>query len=519
MAVETPPGLVVAPTVEVVAGGQGGGVAVFHPKYSAHLAKWKRCRDVIAGRDAVHAATVAYLPMLKGQTEADYRAMLMRSPFYNASWRTVAAFIGLLFRKPPTLEVSATVKKLLEDVTMSGVSFDTLAQDVALEDLTVSRAGLLVDYPSLSVDADGKPIERTKAEAERLGVRPSIQLYEAETIRNHKKRKVGNRVVLSQVRLTENEHIEKGEFETETELRIRVLDLDPQGYYRQRVYKEANGQQVGKDIYPLMNGERLTYIPFYFIGPDGTDSEYEEPVLIDLFDTNLDHFRASSDYENACHITALPTPWVTGYTPTVNEATGEQEQFDFHIGYGTALVFTNPDAKVGFLEYEGGGINAIEKNLTRKEAQMAAIGSRIISPEKSGVEAAATLVIRSAGENSVLAAVAIAVSSGLSAALVTFSLWAGDSEAVAKKAKYVINRDFVPLNADPQQITAWLALVQAGLMSPESLFDLLQRADLQSSELTFEQEQARIDAAPTMPEPVAPPNAKPGAEGEQGAQE
>jgi phage terminase large subunit len=39
-----------------------------HPDYDTFAPKWKRCRDVIAGQDAIHAAGEAYLPRLKDES-------------------------------------------------------------------------------------------------------------------------------------------------------------------------------------------------------------------------------------------------------------------------------------------------------------------------------------------------------------------------------------------------------------------------------------------------------------------
>ena len=49
-----------------------------------------------------------------------------------------------------------------------------------------------------------------------------------------------------------------------------------------------------------------------------------------------------------------------------------------------------------------------------------------------------------------------------------------------------------------------LGVVQAGKMSFEAFFDLLKRGDLHDSELTFDDEQGRIDADPSIPAPVPP---------------
>ena len=131
------------------------GVNKRHKDYDRFARKWKRVRDVVSGQDEIHAAGVNYLPMLVDEDPNEYLKRVARTPFYNASWRTMAAFVGMMFRKPPTLEVPKELEKLLEDVTMSGVSFDNFAQETVLEDITTSRLGVLVDHPQRARNEDG----------------------------------------------------------------------------------------------------------------------------------------------------------------------------------------------------------------------------------------------------------------------------------------------------------------------------------------------------------------------------
>jgi len=469
------------------------GVKSKHRDYDAYARKWRRCRDVASGQDAVHGGGTLYLPRLNEQELGDYLAYVARTPFYNATWRTMAGFIGMLFRKPATLEVPKKLEDYLNDVTMSGVTFNAFAKECALEDLTVSRVGVLVDHPRQQTDAEGNPVPISIAVAESLGLRPSMQLYRAEAIIDWKKDRVGNKTVLKQVRLLEEHGVEKNEFETETELRVRVLDLF-NGQYRVRVFNEDTEEQIGGDVYPVMNGKPLAYIPFYFIGPDDGEDELSDPILIDLVDLNIKHYQVSADYEHGCHMAGLPTPVIAGYQ-TEFDQNGNAVPAKFYIGSGTAWVFPNFQTTVKYLEFTGQGLTALENNLKAKEGQLAAIGARMLAPEKSGVEASETLAMRHSGEHSVLGAIAIAVSEGLTKALKVFAEWAG----IPGEVKFEINRDFVPMSVDSGTLTAWLSLVQGGQMSGESLFDLLKRADLIAPELKYEEEQARIDANPPAP--------------------
>lgn len=473
------------------------GVKDRHKGYSEYTSKWRRVRDTVAGQDAIYAGNTLYLPFLVDESGAEYLKRLHRTPFYNATWRTMASFVGLMFRKPPLKEMPKALEPFLNDVTMSGVSFDNFAQDVVLEDIAVSRVGVLVDYPTgQAVTADGKPMSIAQAEA--AGLRPSMVMYKAEQIINWRFEFVNNRHMLTQVRLWETQVDVKSEFETEEYNVIRVLDLFF-GQYRVRRFREDSEEQIGGDIFPQMNGAPLAEIPFFFIGPDGGQSELSDPVLIDLVDLNIKHFQVSADYEHGCHMTGLPTPVVAGLNAEKFDEAGNPVYPKLYIGSTTAWILpTGADAK--YLEFTGQGLTALKENLDRKEAQMAAIGARMLTPEKSGVEAAETVAMRHSGENSILAAIAIAVSEGLTKALRVFAAWCGIT-VTEENLKFEINRDFMPFPITPQALTALLSAVQAGRLSHESFFDLMKRGDLLDSELTFEEEQGRIDAA-EIPPPV-----------------
>lgn len=449
--------------------------------------KWQRCRDTVSGQDAVHAAGVRYLPKLKDQTDEDYKAYVTRSLFYNATWRTIAALSGMLFRKAPELECSESIKPMLEDVTMSGVSFHTLAQQTAIEILTSGRMGILVDYPPQS--SEGK----TVADVEAMGIRPSMQTYPAESIINWKTSRIGNATVLSMVVLTEDADLEPdNEFEHKTETHYRVLDLF-NGIYRVRVFRindKKEDEQVGADLFPLLAGNPLSFIPFYFIGVDDTAPNLDEPPLIDLVDANLAHYRLDADHKHGLHFTGLPTAVVSGYTP-------ENNTERLYIGSQTAWVFPDPQASASYLEYAGQGLGAIATEKDKLEQYMAILGARLLSSEKKATETSQTAQIHRAGESSVLSAIAHTISMGLTAALRTFSKWAGIED---DEASIELNREFLPPEITPQELTALLSGWQMGApgLSDQGLFDILKQRELIREDVTLEDEQARISSKPPV---------------------
>lgn len=459
------------------------GVNTHHKDFDRYSPKWERCRAASDGQDAVHGAGEKYLPKLKDQEDADYRSYVQRAGFYNATWRTIGGLLGMMFRKPPMVELPSAIESYLPDIDMAGTSLETCARKVALEVLEVGRVGIMVDHPSVE---GATPL--TVAAAQTQGLRPMITTYRAECIVNWQYRRIRNRWMLAKVVLKEQAEEPDGEFKVKCVDQWRVLDLDETDQYRVRLFRKAvagkTGEfvQVGGDVFPLLGGARLGFIPFYIVGPDGVDSELDEPPLIDLVDVNLSHYRTNADYEHGCHFTGLPTAVVSGYTPDT------ENPEKFYIGSTAAWVFPDPQASATFLEFTGQGLSALKENLDRKEQQMAILGARMLFAEKRAAEAAETAAIHRTSENSVLASIATAVSEALEAALTTFAEWAGAPGEV----KYQLNRDYNPAMLSAQDLTALLKAVQMGEMSSESFFDLLQRADVVDSELSFEEERERI---------------------------
>lgn len=478
------------------------GVRVVHARYAAMLPKWQRMRDVIAGQDAVKAKTVAYLPALSDQDEPGYRNYLKRARFFNATSRTVDGLGGMIMRIAPTRTVPAAIEAYLADITMSGVPVDALAETLLEEAISIGRIGVLVDHPTVSVEPGAPAL--TIAAAETMGLRPRTAVYKAESIRNWRTGNVANATILTMVVLEESAALDEqaDEFNVATETRYRVLDLF-NGQYRQRVFRindKGEDEQVGADAYPLMNGRPLDRIPFFIMGTDDLSPDVDDPPLIDLADTNLSHYAVTADYERGCHLVATPTPVVSGHT--MSSPTDK-----LLIGSESAWVFPQPDAKAYFLEYSGAGMGSLRDNLSDKKAEMATLGARMLSSDMRSAETAEGAAIDNAGETSMLAAVAKCVSAGMEQVLTVFARWAGAPGTI----RYQLNRQFMPTPMSPQKLAALMASWQQGGISHQTLFDNLQRGEVIAPDVTFADEQARIDSAPPLA--LVPPVAAPAEEG------
>ena len=117
-----------------------------HLDYDANAAAWLRARDVFAGEDAVKAAGFRYLPRLDSQTDNEYAAYKARASFFNATARTADGFVGLIFRREPSVKlpkreagVAGALRVFAEDVDLMGTSLYTYSKHVVSEVITVGR--------------------------------------------------------------------------------------------------------------------------------------------------------------------------------------------------------------------------------------------------------------------------------------------------------------------------------------------------------------------------------------------
>lgn len=450
-----------------------------HSQYLASETIWAKCRDAVADQEAVHLAGERYLPKLEKQSDKEYKAMVGRTLYYNATGRTLDGMTGLIFRRPPTTEAPEAFMEFMgRDADTLGTPLLAFFEKTVDQVMTVGRVGLLADYPPIGE-------VRTLAEQQAAGARPFLRIYEAETIINWRTSRVNNQTVLSLVVLAEV-HEEVDGFGVKQTPQRRVLKLE-QGVYQVEIWRNIEGadkkvewQMVDGPMAPMQGGKSMGYIPFLICGPLGVEANVAKPPMLDLVNVNLSHYRTTADYEHGLHFTGLPTPIVTGHQFGENE--------EFALGSTVVKAFGNPEAKAFFLEFQGGGLVQLSKRLEEKEAMMAALGARMLAAEKRQAETAETAAIHRSGENSVLASLANAASQALSLALT----WCLAFAALDGDAKVELNTDYLPSGMTAQELTALVAAWQGGAISHITLLDNLARGEIARQGVTAEQEIERI---------------------------
>ena len=96
------------------------GVNSIHPQYSKNKDKWQTMRDALSAE----VAKEKYVPKLSDQDAAEYQAYVGRAEFYNATARTKTALVGLLFAKPPKVELPEALKSIGENISLDDDSLE-----------------------------------------------------------------------------------------------------------------------------------------------------------------------------------------------------------------------------------------------------------------------------------------------------------------------------------------------------------------------------------------------------------
>jgi len=451
--------------------------------FEAMLVKWKRVRDCSNGRDAVLKAGNKYVPDLPGTDTAGNNEYRQRGNFYNAVSRTINGMNGSIFQTAPKVDIGETFKALLDDLTLTNVSFESFATEVGKEVFITARYGVLVDMPI-----------QPPGEAPRTDVdmRPYCVGYCAENIINWRTERRGGDEILSMVVLEEQVEIDNPAdmFVVEKETHYRVMFLKGGVCVRQLYKPKSKGSTEyvmnGDEVILQRRGEPLDFVPFIFIGAVAPTPDLENPPLIDLADVNLAHWRNSVDHEYGLHLVALPTPWVSG-------SKGGADSAPMKIGPSVVWEL-DLQGSAGMLEFSGEGLKALVEAMSEKKKQMATLGARLLEDAPTIDETATSAKMRHGGEVASLKTIAQSLEQAFTDVLQICVWWQGtDTRPNEAKVSVALNKEYLNVRATPQEIQVALTALQSGEMSFETWYNLLVTGGWAREGVNAEQERKDID--------------------------
>lgn len=449
-----------------------------HPDYDAMAPTWRKLRDVYAGRDALIRGGTRYLPQPTRMDDARYAEYVSRPKWFGATKRTVQAFEGLAFRQPMALQVPTSLTPHLARVTSSGVSLQGLAKLAFRETLLMGRYGLLVD-----MGANGE--------------RPFWAGYPAESILDWDEDVIDGQQRVTRVVLVETTWGRTASGAKVPQQQRRILELVDRVYLQRIEQLSDTGVVVGGvDVVTARQRRPLDFLPFVFVGTNDLEPSLELSALNDLVDTNLAYWRHSADYEWSLHLTASPTPWVTGHDAALDIGPDGTVETELILGSDTAIMLREADAKIGILEFQGHGLEPIRQALTDDKLEMASLGARLLEGQPTTDETLGAAQMRQIGDTSVLMALAGTLSTALTQLLRYHAFWFGAASTPDDpKITCMLPTNFSTARLEPQLLAGLMAAVQAGLLSHETLYWNAQQGEMAEPGVSFEQELARIEAA------------------------
>jgi len=503
-----------------------------HSEYTANLEKWNRARAVLGGEDSVKNGGELYLPMLSDQDVSDYNAYKARAVFFNATARTVDSFVGMIYRKDPTIKAPASLDDFQKDATLQGQSFYDYGKFIVREVIGAGRSGTLIDW--------------SDEEA-----RPYIQNYTSEQIVNWRMKRIGGRTVLGLVVLQETisadeslipnapdqtnaqaapqgmapnvvDHYHNSgpanasaasgadDFAPDMVDQFRVLRLNYDGTtptYIVELWRREQGKDKGdfvlvSSLTPTRKGKPLDGIPFVFHGPNNLLPKVDKIPVEDIISINLSHYRTSADLEHGRHWTGLPTPFIAGIDSNKPIVLGSQ----------TAITTTHPEAKATFLEFKGEGLKALETAIAEKERQMSVLGARMLEQGKKAAETVEVVQMKQTGEQSSLMQIAFTLGESFELILRWALYWMGAADSSFDDTEDVtveLNADFNMAGMDPTLVTALVGAYLAGTLTLNSLVARFKQADIIPADRSAQDELDMLASAgpPLM---TQPPNTLPG---------
>ena len=441
-----------------------------HPKFLELFPLWEQIRDCIAGEKTIKEAGTKYLPKPNAwdtstENGERYKAYKLRAVFHNVTGRTVENMVGQCFAVDPVFTGPEVLQPIIDDIDGAGVSATQQSKKALASVVAFSRAGLLVDYPETS-----GPV--SVADAEAGEIRAKVLFFQPWQIVNWRTTLQGAKSKLSLV-VIEEEYVKDDDgFAAVISKRYRVLRL-VENLYQVEVWEETAdkaGFTMTRQAIPQDGtGQPFNEIPFVFIGAESNNSEGEKPLMEDISNLNLGHYRNSADYEEAVYMTGQPTPYLAGLTQSWVD-----DVLKGKVMMGSRSAIPLPEgATAGLLQPNP---NTLPKEaMDQKEALMLALGAKLV--EKREVKRTATEAgLDEASTTSVLAGCCKNVSAAYARALVWVCLFQNvpipaPTNGATGGLLFELNTDFAVARMSPEEMNAILAMFNGKLITFEEARD------------------------------------------------
>lgn len=452
-------------------------ITIRHPLYDQFLPSWTLLRDAFGGEDDVKRKGEAYLPNKTGiealakddpaRANKAYAAYKFRAEFPDLVALTVRGAVGTMLDKAAKIELPSELEALRENATRDGLTLDALHRRIATELLLTGRYGVLP-----GIGQDGAPY---------------LAGYCAESIINWD--------------VDDNQNVDFLVLDESGKVRDRATGIwsDAEQYrecfvmdgrYGARVWtKSDKGWGAGEVIEAHDRKRRpLSVLPFVFINTSDLTPSPDDVPLYGLAKLSTRIYRMDADLTTSLHMTAEPTPMVSGYTDPKESI----EKGEVPVGIGASTLWVLPVGGDGkFLEFTGAGIQSQEGVIQKNYDRAVMFGAQLLSDQGNAQESGEAKRVRLDSQHATLKGIAMTSAAGLEKALKSTALWYG---ADPDKVIVTPNLDFFEHTLSAQDITAVVAGWQASAYSRQTMFDRLKKGELIPVDRTFEDEMDMIES-------------------------
>jgi hypothetical protein len=432
---------------------------------------WGLIETLLGGTHKIRKGHRKYLPQEPREQDISYDARLQRSvlaPYYIRLERMLA---GMLTRKPVRLDdVPDVIREQLFDVDLQGNDLQTFLFSASRVCIRYGHVGVLVDAPKAG--DNGRPYWVTVSPRDIIGWRTELKDGKQE---------------LTQLRLAEKIVVPDGLYGEKQVEQVRVLTPG--------AFEIHQKDQKGDFIIVDEGRTSLSEIPFSVAYSNRMGVLESLPPLADIAELNLQHYQVQSDLSNQLHISAVPMLALFGFPAAAEEISA---------GPGEAMALPEgSDAR--YIEPAGNSYEAQFKQLDRIAEQINALGlASILGSKLSAETAEAKRIDRSQGDSTMMV-VAQQMQDLIDNCLRFHAEYMQERTAGSS----LVNRDFMGIRLDPQEIQALLQLYTAGTITQETLLLQLEAGEVLGDDFDVEQE---IEATQTggliemnQPEPTPTP--------------
>jgi Domain of unknown function (DUF4055) len=458
--------------------------------YSEQLAELIIANDVYEGTSRLAACGETYLPKFPLEEPDDYKKRLANTVLFNMHERTVAALVGMVFRKNPVLadDVPDSIKADWENIDLEGTHGDVFLRELFTWAIVDGHDYLFIDAPP-SVRNSIKGRKATYEDQLKSGNRPYWCIRRKRDVLNWRIKNVRGRRVVTQVTMREWVHQDIGTFGENIYARYRVLRP---GYYEvwEALEPDSRAYKKGQLFKVVEQGQTdLNYIPLYPIYTRRKQQRMmvSSPMLMSIVHENLLHYRLSSDYHNILHYANVPI------LATVNE----MDDGISALGAAVKLKLSK-DGDAKWVEHSGSAVEHARTEILDTEMRVAKLGLAALAPKGDVEQTATEQLLDVAAESSELAGAARNLEDGAESGLMTHAELR--NEKMRKRDKKTeggslrLNDEFVHMILDTAKLAVYDNMVTTRKLSLETFWKILVKHGDLPPDFSEADEQERIKA-------------------------